>query len=280
MLSAYGAYELDPAMLLQYPAMWDLSAAAVVAFHDALEVAGGLQTEGYPGPDSAREYIDAVTTLRTNWAKADRYARSTGTSTLPDADAQSCDRALKLLRHAEGTEGPERAAYLQRVNALAPLAAAFKAETGVELVLVEKGFGQIRDDFKVAGPAGQGPDILIGAHDWLGELAASGLLAEVNLGDKAADFEPVAVDAFKYGGKLYGMPYAVAPEAQKRVPLVAWTGPLGKRTGIDAGCLRGTLDAPLTHDHLYHTVLALMDVRSPTYRPGLDAFAPCRGSPA
>jgi hypothetical protein len=114
-LSAYGAYELDPAMLLQYPAMWDLSAAAVVAFHDALEVAGGLQTEGYPGPDSAREYIDAVTTLRTNWAKADRYARSTGTSTLPDADAQSCDRALKLLRHAEGTEGPERAAYLQQV---------------------------------------------------------------------------------------------------------------------------------------------------------------------
>lgn len=114
-LSAYGAYELDPAMLLQYPAMWDLSAAAVVAFHDALEVAGGLQTERYPGPDSAREYIDAVTMLRTSWAKADRYARSAGTSALPDADAQSCDRALKLLRHAEGTEGSERAAYLQQV---------------------------------------------------------------------------------------------------------------------------------------------------------------------
>ncbi len=79
---------------------------------------------------------------------------------------------------------------------------------------------------------------------------------------------------------LHGMPYAVAPEAQKHVPLVAWPGPLGERTGIDAGCLRGTLDAPLTHDHLYHTVLGLMDVRSPTYRPGLDAFAPCRGSPA
>lgn len=97
----------------------------------------------------------------------------------------------------------------QRAKALAALAGPFETETGVALELVEKGFGQIRDDFKVAGPAGQGPDILIGAHDWLGELAASGLLAEVSLGDKASEFEPVAVEAFNYDGKLYGMPYAV-----------------------------------------------------------------------
>lgn len=75
---------------------------------------------------------------------------------------------------------------------------------------------------------------------------------------------------------LHGMPYAVAPMAQKHVPMVTWTGPLGARTGIDAGCLGGKLDAELTHDNLYHTVLGLMDVRSPTYQPALDAFAPCR----
>ena len=112
---------------------------------------------------------------------------------------------------ASASTGPKLVIWAdtQRVKALSALSDAFEAETGVALELVEKGFGQIRDDFKVAGPAGQGPDILIGAHDWLGELAASGLLAEVSLGDKTDEFVPVAVDAFKYGGKLYGMPYAV-----------------------------------------------------------------------
>ncbi|MFC3244775.1 hypothetical protein ACFOJ6_23940 [Gordonia humi] len=42
-LGAYGSYELDPAMLLRYPAMWDLSAQPVMDFHDALDLAGSLQ---------------------------------------------------------------------------------------------------------------------------------------------------------------------------------------------------------------------------------------------
>ncbi|NNG96995.1 hypothetical protein HLA97_07000 [Gordonia araii NBRC 100433] len=114
-LTAYGAYELDPAMLLQYPAMWDLSAPPIIDFHDALELVGNLSSDEYPGPKAAQEYVDAVSMLRSDWAKADRYARSTGTANLADADAQACDRALKLLRHADGTEGAERAAYLEQV---------------------------------------------------------------------------------------------------------------------------------------------------------------------
>ena len=34
---------------------------------------------------------------------------------------------------------------------------------------------------RVAGPAGEGPDIIIGAHDWLGELVTNGLLAPIDL---------------------------------------------------------------------------------------------------
>ncbi|MBI3242323.1 MAG: extracellular solute-binding protein [Chloroflexi bacterium] len=56
---------------------------------------------------------------------------------------------------------------------------------------------------------GEGPDILFGvAHDQGGALVANGLVAEIDLGDKAADFNPVAIDACTYGGKLYCMPYA------------------------------------------------------------------------
>jgi maltose-binding protein MalE len=66
----------------------------------------------------------------------------------------------------------------------------------------------IRQNFKIAGPAGNGPDILVGAHDWIGELVANGLLKNLDLGDKSKGFDPVGLKGFTYEGKLYGMPYA------------------------------------------------------------------------
>jgi lipid A ethanolaminephosphotransferase len=76
---------------------------------------------------------------------------------------------------------------------------------------------------------------------------------------------------------LHGLPYSFAPEVQKRVPFIAWlAGGLAQRRGIDAACVGRSLDAPLSHDNLYHTVLGLLDVTTPTYRRELDAFAACR----
>lgn len=83
------------------------------------------------------------------------------------------------------------------------------AETGVCLDVQEIGFGDIRTKISLAGPAGEGPDIFVGAHDWLGELYANGVVAPVDLGAKAPDFDPVAVQGFTYEGQLYGLPYAV-----------------------------------------------------------------------
>lgn len=114
-LGAYGAFELDPRMLLQYPGLWDLSAPQVIAFHDALETAGELRTDTFPAEPAAEKYIVAITELRSAWAAADRYARSTGTDALDAADARDCRRALKLLNHADSAESAERATYLQQV---------------------------------------------------------------------------------------------------------------------------------------------------------------------
>jgi maltose-binding protein MalE len=66
----------------------------------------------------------------------------------------------------------------------------------------------IRDDFQVAAPLGQGPDIIVIAHDQAGTLVSNGLLAEVDLGDKAGDFAPKALEACTFDGILYCMPYA------------------------------------------------------------------------
>ena len=95
-----------------------------------------------------------------------------------------------------------------RAPILEELGAEFEAEFGISVVVQELGFGDIRDQFKTAGPAGEGPDIIIGAHDWLGELAVNGLLAEIDVSDVADQFLPASLAAFVYDGVQYGLPYA------------------------------------------------------------------------
>lgn len=95
-----------------------------------------------------------------------------------------------------------------RAPVIEELGQQFTDEFGVEIVVQQVGFGDIRDNFSVAGPAGEGPDIIIGAHDWLGELVASGLLAPIDLGELESDFSPAAIEGFTYEGTLYGLPYA------------------------------------------------------------------------
>jgi lipid A ethanolaminephosphotransferase len=75
---------------------------------------------------------------------------------------------------------------------------------------------------------------------------------------------------------LHGMPYAIAPDEQTRVPMTLWWS-TGWRThsGLDPACLRHHTSAPVQHDHLFHTVLGLLDVRSRVYEPAWDLSAGC-----
>lgn len=95
-----------------------------------------------------------------------------------------------------------------RQPAVEAAAATFEEETGATVELVVKNFEDIRADFIAQVPTGEGPDLTIGAHDWLGGLVTAGVVAPVDLGDTAAEFEKVAVDAFSYDGQTYGLPYA------------------------------------------------------------------------
>lgn len=97
-----------------------------------------------------------------------------------------------------------------RTPILLGLADDFLAEYNVELVVEDLGVVQdIRSQAIIAIPAGEGPDIFIGVHDWLGALVDSGLIAPIELGDKAGEFVGSSLDAFTYtDGNLYGVPYA------------------------------------------------------------------------
>ncbi len=97
-----------------------------------------------------------------------------------------------------------------RTPILQGLADQVLAKYNVKLVVNDIGVVQdIRSQAIIAIPAGQGPDIYIGVHDWLGALVNSGLVAPIDLGEKASLFVPSTLAAFTYtDGKLYGMPYA------------------------------------------------------------------------
>jgi len=85
----------------------------------------------------------------------------------------------------------------------------FQAEYGVCLEVAQLGFGDIRDRVKIVAPAGEGPDLFVGAHDWLGELVINGLLAPVDISGLEDQFLEVAIEACRYEGELYCMPYAI-----------------------------------------------------------------------
>jgi lipid A ethanolaminephosphotransferase len=80
---------------------------------------------------------------------------------------------------------------------------------------------------------------------------------------------------------LHGLPYAIAPDTQKLVPWITWLSPaFERRTTLHRDCLRAQSDRLVTHDHYFHSVLGLLDIRTALYRRDLDAYAPCLESAA
>lgn len=84
----------------------------------------------------------------------------------------------------------------------------------------------------------------------------------------------------EHGLYLHGTPYAIAPDEQTHVPMLLWTSDrFGARRGLDLGCVRRRADAPLSHDHFFHSVLGLADVATSAYASKLDVFAGCDTPP-
>jgi maltose-binding protein MalE len=134
----------------------------------------------------------------------------------PVAEEPAAEEPVAEEPAAEEPAAVEPAATLRiwaddtRTPILLGLAEDFLAEYNVELIVEDLGVVQdIRSQAIIAIPAGEGPDIYIGVHDWLGALIESGLVAPIDLGDKEAEFVGSALDAFTYtDGNLYGVPYA------------------------------------------------------------------------
>jgi lipid A ethanolaminephosphotransferase len=76
---------------------------------------------------------------------------------------------------------------------------------------------------------------------------------------------------------LHGMPYAIAPSEQTKVPMAMWFSPgYAKSFGLDLACLRLRARQPASHDNVFHSILGLLDVRTGVLDPSMDLSATCR----
>jgi len=76
---------------------------------------------------------------------------------------------------------------------------------------------------------------------------------------------------------LHGMPNAIAPDVQAKVPMVMWMSDgFRSHTGLSDGCLQARSARAASHDHVFHTVLGLLDVRTSLYESAFDLSAECR----
>ena len=97
--------------------------------------------------------------------------------------------AADIARHRALQEGAE--AFRRFFSAHAD---EFAAENGVTVKVQIS--TDTRAQFKDATKVGKGPDVIVGAHDWLGELVQNSTVAPVNLSaDVAAKFLPKAIAA-------------------------------------------------------------------------------------
>ena len=79
------------------------------------------------------------------------------------------------------------------------------------------------------------------------------------------------------GTYLHGLPYWIAPQAQKHVPMIWWMSEeFEQKQGLSRDCIKDSRDTQLSHDYLFHSLLGSFTVQSKVYQPNLDFLQQCR----
>lgn len=80
------------------------------------------------------------------------------------------------------------------------------------------------------------------------------------------------------GVYLHGLPYSIAPETQKHVPMLLWLSEdYQKRYGINYDCLqKQAKENNYSQDNLFSTMLGLTGVETKEYRAADDIIATCK----
>ena len=140
------------------------------------------------------------------------------TRTLRVAAGLAVSALVAVVAVSTATSAPSQSAKIviwadaDRKPAVEQVAGAWARSKGATVEVVQKDFGQIRSQLTTVA-ADTAPDVIVGAHDWVGELGANGSV--LPLSPSAAtrkQFPAYALNSFSYGTavkKLYGMPVAL-----------------------------------------------------------------------
>ncbi|CAM3486406.1 sugar ABC transporter substrate-binding protein [Stackebrandtia soli] len=130
----------------------------------------------------------------------------------------------------------------ERAVSLQPVVDEFAKANGIK-IKVEGIADNLQDQFVSASEQGEGPDILVQAHDWIGNLVQNGTIDPVPLTEEQqAAINPDALRAVTFDGQIYGTPYAMenlalirntelAPDAPATIEEMVETGKALKEDG-------------------------------------------------
>ena len=171
-------------------------------------------------------------------------------------------RGVVVVLHTMGSHGP---AYFQRSP---PAFKRFQPEcTSVDLQACSRESVVNAYDNTIAYT----DHVLARTIDWLKARADRADTAMVYLSDHGESLGERNL-------YLHGLPFAIAPREQKHVPWISWLSPaFAQHRQRDVACLQRDATVPRTHDHLFHSMLGLLEVQTEVYDKRLDAYAGCRG---
>jgi lipid A ethanolaminephosphotransferase len=113
--------------------------------------------------------------------------------------------------------------------------------------------------------------LLVSSITWLKGKGASANGALVYVSDHGESLG-------ENGIYLHGLPYSIAPNEQKQIPWLSWFAPsFVEQRHLDVACLQRNAGQRITHDHFFHSVLGLLDVKTSLHQANLDIYAPCLG---
>lgn len=160
------------------------SATAVVAAASTVLLLGGCSSGGSAGSSASTTAKPAASSVAAAPSSASKApTRTAGADLVIWSDAQ-------------------RAPVLQK------FAQSFASANGIK-VSVQPVSTDLQSAYVTATNAGKGPDIVVGATDWIGNLVQNGSISPLPLSaTQKQAFEPTAIKAVTYDGQTYGVPYA------------------------------------------------------------------------
>jgi arabinogalactan oligomer/maltooligosaccharide transport system substrate-binding protein len=155
--------------------------------------------------------------------------------------------ALALLASGCGSDKPKANTPAQpqgklviwaddkRAAVLKPFAEKFGKDNNVTVTVQAISKDQ-QTTFVTASQQGSGPDIMVGAHDWIGNLVQNGAIDPIQLTDaQKAGFAEIAIKGVTFNGQIYGVPYAIENIALIRNTDLAPTAPTTVEDLVAAG---------------------------------------------